>query len=314
VPRVVVATATGGPEVLAVVDEPTRPPDPGEAVVAIRAAGVNPVDVKRYGGSYGNPQEFPMRLGFELAGVVVAVGDRTEAADGPLAVADEVIGYRVQGAYADELVTPGFSLVHKPSTLDWASAAGLMLAGATAVHALDATEVGEGSTVLVHAAAGAVGLMAVQLARIRGARVVGTASERNHALLRELGAEPVAYGAGLLDRVRAVAPQGFDAVVDAVGSGEALDVSLAVTSSPAHVAELVVTPRARESGVLLLGGAPGADPGTEIRDRARPVLAALAGEGRLHMPVAGTYPLEGAAEAHRAILGAHPVGKIVLVP
>jgi NADPH:quinone reductase-like Zn-dependent oxidoreductase len=227
---------------------------------------------------------------------------------------DEVVLYRVLGAYADVLTVPATAAVPKPPSLPWPAAAGLMLAGATGVHALTAVGAGPGETVLVHAAAGAVGLMTVQLARLRGVRVVGTASERHHDLLRGYGAEPVTYGPGLADRVRAVAPDGIAAAVDAAGTDEALDVSLDLVGDPSRIAELVVTGRARESGVLLLGGADGADPGTELRDAARLELARLAGSGEIEVLVAGTYPLSEAAQAHRAIVGRHAVGKIAIVP
>ena len=222
--------------------------------------------------------------------------------------------FRVVGAYADVLTVPAATAVPKPPALSWPAAAGLMLAGTTAVHALAAVEAAKGDTVLVHAAAGAVGLMLVQLARLRGIRVVGTASERHHDLLRRYGAEPVTYGPGLADRVRAVAPDGVAAAVDAAGTDEALDVSLELVGDPSRVAELVVTQRARDAGVLLLGGAVGADPGLEIRDAARLELARLAGAGELEVLVAGTYPLADVAQAHTAIAGRHPVGKFALVP
>ena len=227
---------------------------------------------------------------------------------------DEVVLFRVVGAYADVLTVPAATAVPKPPPLSWPAAAGLMLAGTTAVHALAAVEAAQGDTVLVHAAAGAVGLMLVQLARLRGIRVVGTASERHHDLLRRYGAEPVTYGPGLADRVRAVAPDGVAAAVDAAGTDEALDVSLELVGDPSRVAELVVTQRARDAGVLLLGGAVGADPGLEIRDAARLELARLAGAGELEVLVAGTFPLADVAQAHTAIAGRHPVGKIALVP
>ena len=132
-----------------------------------------------------------------------------------------------------------------------------MLSGATAVHALTATAVGEGDTVLIHGGAGGVGLYAVQLARLRGARVVATASEGSHGLLRDLGAEPVVYGDGLLDRVRALAPDGVDAALDLVGTDEAVDVSLALVPDRARVTTIAAFARGPQEGVLLPGG-PGA--------------------------------------------------------
>ena len=254
-----------------------------------------------------------MPLGFEAAGVVTAVG--ADAADdrGPLAVGDEVIAFRVSGAYAADLVVSDTALTRKPAGLGWAEASGLLLAGATAVHTLTATSVAEGDTVLVHGAAGGVGLYAVQLAALRGARVIGTANPRNHGLLRELGAEPVAYGEGLLDRVRALAPDGVDVALDLVGSDEAMDVSLALVADRGRIASIANFQRGPSEGIRLLGGGPGADPGDDVRMAARPELARLAGEGRLRVVVAATYPLDEAADANRAIATGHTTGKIALL-
>ena len=211
------ATAYGGPEVLTVTDETVGEPGRGEARIAVRASGVNPVDYKSYSGAFGrDPSRLPLRLGSEAAGVITAVGPDAAGPAGPLAVGDEVIAYRAPGAYAAELLAPAQSLVPRPAGLDWPQAAGLMLTGVTAWHALAVTDVHEGDTMLVHGGAGGVGVMAIQLATVRGARVVATASPANHDLLRELGAVPVSYGNGLADRVRAAAPQGVSVAVDTV--------------------------------------------------------------------------------------------------
>ena len=308
--RVVLATAYGGPEVLTVADRPVSAPGPGEARVEVRAAGVNPADWKSYTGAFGtDPAQLPRRLGFEVSGVVTAVGP-----DVALSVGDEVIGFRVSGGYAAEIVVQATALVPKPASLGWEPAAGLMLAGATAVHALTATGVGEGDTVLVHGAAGGVGLMAVQLAALRGARVVGTVGGDGADLVRRLGAEPVRYGAGLADRVRAVAPDGVDAALDLVGTDEAVDVSLELVADRHRIATIAAFGRAAADGIRALGGGPGADPGTELRDAARAELAALAGAGRLEVVVAGSFPLEEVAAAHRQGMAGHTHGKLVLLP
>src|SRR6202050_51613 len=226
---VVIATAYGGPAVLEIANQGPGEPGPGQALIEIRAAGVNAIDAKVYSGAFGtDPARLPLRLGSEASGVVAATGPGASGPAGPLGgggegVGDEVIAYRAPGAYAEELVVPASALVPKPDTLDWAQAAGLMVAGATAWHLLSATGVGAGDTVLIHGAAGGVGVMAVQLALDRGATVVATASPANHDFLRELGATPVEYGAGLMDRVAAAAPGGVDAGLDLVGTDEALD-------------------------------------------------------------------------------------------
>lgn len=313
--RTVVATALGGPEVLAVTETPVAPPGPGEVLISVRAAGTNPIDYKLYSGAMGrDPAWLPMRLGFEVAGVVTEVADGTEGPLGRIGVGDEVVGYPVPGGYAADVVAPAASVIPKPPALSFEQASGMMLTGVTATHALSVTRVGAGDTVLVHGAAGGVGLTAVQLAVVAGARVIGTASPGAHALLRELGAEPVTYGAGLEERVRALAPGGLDAAVDAVGGDEALDTSLALVADHGRIVTLLASRRAFDAGIKVVGGAPGADPGTEIRTAARPELARLAGEGKLRVLVAATYPLAEAAAAHRALAAGHTRGKIVLLP
>jgi NADPH:quinone reductase-like Zn-dependent oxidoreductase len=312
---VVIAPGYGDPEVLTVVEEAVAEPGPGEARIEVRAAGVNPVDVKSYSGAYGtDPGRLPIRPGAEAAGVVTAVGPGTTGPAGPVQAGDEVIVFRAPGAYASDLVVPAQTVIPKPATLDWPQAAGLMLTGVTAWHLLTATAVTAGDTVLVHGGSGGVGLMAVQLAVLRGARVVATASPARHDLLRDLGALPVAYGPGLAGRVRAAAPGGVGAALDLVGTDEAWDVSMALVADKARVATIVAFARGLQAGIKVLGGAPGADPGTEIRERARLDLARLAQDGKLRVIVSQTFPLADAAAAHSAILDGHTTGKIALIP
>lgn len=313
-PRVVVATAYGGPEVLTVEEQPVAAPGPGEVVLEVRAAGVNPIDWKLYSGAMGaDPAALPRRVGFEAAGVVVAVGPGAEGPAGPVTAGDEVVAFRVTGAYAEQLVVPAGAVVPKPAELSFAQAGGLMLAGATAVHLLEATRVAAGDVVLVHAAAGGVGRLLVQLARLRGARVIGTARGRNHDPLRALGVEPVAYGDGLEARVRELAPDGVDVALDCVGTDEALDVSLALVADRDRIATIANAARGTREHVKVLGGGPGGDPGTEVRDAARPTLTALAARGELDVLVT-PFPLADVADVHREARRGHAQGKLVLVP
>jgi NADPH:quinone reductase len=313
-PSAVIATAFGGPEVLSVVEEPLAEPGPGQARIAVRAAGVNPVDYKSYSGAFGaDPGRLPIRLGSEAAGVVTATGQDVAGPAGPVAVGDEVIAYRAPGAYATDLVVPAAALVPKPAALDWAQAAGLMVTGVTAWHLLTVTDVHEGDTVLIHGGAGGVGLMALQLAAGRRATAVVTASPARHGFLRDLGAVPVAYGPGLAGRVRAAAPGGVDAALDLVGTDEALDVSLELVADRARIATIAGFARGFQEGIKVLGGAPGADPGTEIRDAARLKLTRLAQDRALRVFVTQTFPLALAADAHRASMTGHTTGKIALI-
>lgn len=311
----VVASAYGGPEVLSVIDVAVPEPGPGQVRVAVRAAGVNPFDYKVYSGAFGtDPAKLPLRLGSEAAGVVTAVGADATGPAGPVRVGDEVIVYRASGAYAAELVVPASSVVPKPAGLSWEQAGGLMVAGVTAVHVLEAVGLGEGETVLVHGAAGGVGLVAVQLAAARGATVIATASPAKHELLRELGAVPVAYGPGLADRVRAAAPEGIHAAADLVGTDEAVDVSVELVADRSRIATIAGFERGARAGIKLLGGGPGADPGTAIRQAARLQLTEAVAAGRLRVLVASSHPLREAAAAHRESMAGHTTGKIVLVP
>lgn len=144
--------------------------------------------------------------------------------------------------------------------------------------------------------------------------MIATARESNHEFLRSLGAVPVTYGAGLLERVRAVAPDGVDAAIDGVGTPEALEVSLSVVKDPPRFATIVGSAAARDAGVKILGGGPGADPGTEIREQARLELVDRVAAGTLQVFVARSYPLAQVADAHREVMAGHVRGKVVLVP
>lgn len=315
----VVAAGYGGPENLSVVESAVGGAadalGPGEVLLDVRAAGVNPFDAKIYSGTMGvDPARLPIPLGAEAAGVVVAVGPGAVGPMGEVNPGDEVIAYPTSGAYASHLVVRSAALVPKPAVLSWEQAAGLMLAGTTAAHALAVAHPDAGETVLIHGAAGGVGLAAVQLAVARGVRVIATAAPANHDLLREWGAVPVAYGEGLLDRVRSAASGGVDAAVDTVGTDEAVDVSVELVPDRSRVVTIASFGYGAERGIVRIGGGPGADPGTKIRDEARLELVRMVGEGTLRVLVAATFPLKDAAEAHRTVMGRHAPGKIILVP
>ncbi|MFI6132067.1 NADP-dependent oxidoreductase [Micromonospora sp. NPDC051141] len=297
----------GPADLLTVRELPTPPVGPDTVLVRVRAAGVNPVDWKVRAGHLAGafPTHFPLVPGWDAAGVVEAVGPAVSG----FAVGDEVIGYvrrdDVQhGTYAELVPAPERCLADKPVRASWPQAAGLPLAGLTAYQALQLARTGAGDTVLVHGAAGGVGHLAVQVARALGAdRVIGTASEANHDFVRSLGAEPVSYGDGLPDRVRAVAPDGVDVVLDLFG-GDALDASaeligrpgrLVSTADPEHVTRL--------GGTYVFVKPSSADLG---------VLAGLVDAGRLTVHVARTFPLAEAAEAQRLVEAGHVRGKVVL--
>lgn len=297
----------GGPEVLAAVELPTPKIGPDGVLVRAKTAGVNPVDWKVRQGYLdgGFPSHFPLVPGWDVAGVVAAVGPAVTA----YAVGDEVLGYvrrdHIQhGTYAELVPAPERALAPKPPEVGWVEAGALPLAGLTAYQTLIAAHVGEGDTVLVNAAAGGVGHLAVQLARILGAeRVIGTAGEANHQFLRGLGVDPVAYGDGLVDRVRALAPDGVDAALDFVG-GPALDASAELVSEPTRLVSIVDPDAVKKAGGAYVFVRP---------DTAE--LASLAGfvrDGRLTVHIAQTYPLAGAAQAQVLVQDGHVRGKVVL--
>jgi NADPH:quinone reductase-like Zn-dependent oxidoreductase len=308
--RTVVAEGYGGPEVLALQDIQLPAPSQGQVLVDVRAAGTNPIDYKLYSGEMGrDPAKLPMPVGMEVAGVVAEITPGAAGYTGPLTVGDEVIVTNISAGYADQVLAMAADVGHKPASLSFEQAAGLLLAGGTAWHLLTKTQVGTGDTVLIHGASGGVGLMAVQLAVARGAKVIATASPARHDQLRGYGAEPVAYGNGLADRVRAIGP--VDAALDLVGTDEALDTSVELVADRGRIATIAGLARAGELGIAALTGADG---GQAIRDASRVELIDLAAAGALDVTVDRAFPLDEAAEAHRHLQTGHARGKVVVVP
>ncbi|OAA20848.1 Zn-dependent oxidoreductase, NADPH:quinone reductase [Frankia sp. EI5c] len=294
--------APGPPEALRLVELRRPEPAPGELRVRVRAAGVQPVDLAiREGRMPPAVDASPLVPGNEFAGVVDELGPWVTG----FAVGDEVLGFRVLGCYAEYVVVPADQVVRRPAGLPWEIAGGLSGAGQTAHTAVEVLRLTAGDTVLIHAAAGAVGTVAVQLARLAGATVIGTASPANHDYLRSLGAVPVSYGSGLVDRVRAVAPGGVDASLDAAGA-DGLRAAVELVGDRDRIATIVAFELAAQLGVRWL---------RSQRSAAR--LAALVDlyvRGRLRVQLRHAYPLERAADAHRDVGTGHGRGKVVLTP
>jgi NADPH:quinone reductase-like Zn-dependent oxidoreductase len=295
----------GSVDDLALVDLPEPKVAPSEVLIRVRAAGVNPVDWKLAAGGLDAIMEadFPLIPGWDVAGVVEAVGPDAHEYE----VGDEVYGYARKdwaknGTYAELVSASVRMLAPKPTSLSWQEAAGVPLAGLTAHQSVRRAGVGSGDTVLIHAAAGGVGAFGVQIAVARGARVIGTASERNHDFLRSLGAEPVVYGDGLVDRVRALAPEGVDAVLDFVGGGAAGE-SLPLSGDAKRIVS-IADPDVRELGGHWLWVRPDSEDLAE--------LARMADDGRLSVHVEREFPLSEAAEAWRLSQAGRTRGKIVL--
>jgi NADPH:quinone reductase-like Zn-dependent oxidoreductase len=291
----------GDPDVLRVADVEAPHAGPGQIRIAVRAASINPIDWKKRSGMFAEqmPLELPYVLGNDASGVVDEVGDGVDA----VSVGDEVFGFTAggHGGNAEEAVLDRWAA--KPPELSFEEAAGYPVAVETAARVLDL--LGDGETVVINGAAGGVGTAAVQLARERGLRVIGTAGERNHDYLRSLGAEPTTYGDGLAERVRALG--GADLAFDAVGFG-ALPALIEITGGPEKVVT-IADYSAPQYGVRVTGG--GSDPRA---DYALADAATLAAAGRFSVPVSGTFSFADAAAAHRESEAGHVRGKLVLVP
>ncbi|NIH79076.1 NADP-dependent oxidoreductase [Amycolatopsis viridis] len=294
-------TEPGGPEVLRTMDLPDPQAGPGQVRVRVRAAGVQPFDAAVRAGwapPTATDLSWPRVPGNEFAGVVDQVGDGAG-----WSVGDEVLGFNVLRCYAEYVVVGADQITAKPANMPWTVAGGFTAGTQTAYLALRQLGVGQGDTVLIHAAAGSVGTAAVQLARRWGASVIGTASEANQEYVSSLGATPVVYGEGLADRVRALAPGGVHAVLDGAG-GDALDLSLTLVKERQRVITLVDHGRAGSLGVQLVRG--------ERTPERLAEVAAMYARGELSFLVRRTYALDEAAEAHREIETGHGRGKVVL--
>ncbi|GAA1704434.1 NADP-dependent oxidoreductase [Microbacterium sediminicola] len=301
----------GGIDALELVEVEVPEPAPGQVTIALSAVGVNPSDYKTLGGGWNADESLlPLPVGQEAVGVIAAVGADTEIATGPVAVGDRVVAFKITGAFAELVTVSAADVFALPDTVEDVEAAGLLHVGVVAAELLALSGATEGQTLLVHGASGSVGVLVVQLARRAGIRVIGTASEANQGKIREFGAEPVVYGEGLADRVRALAPEGVDAAVDAVGSDESLPVSLELVGDPSRVATLAPGPAAKEAGVKISAGMMPAS--IQFRMPQRAVILDLAARGDLVLPIARTFPLAEAKEALRFVSSGHPGGKVVL--
>lgn len=294
--------AFGGPEVLELLDVPTPVAGPGEVLIRVKAAGTQPTDcaVRTGWNPPGVTITFPHITGGDFAGVVDRLGEGVTG----LSVGDEVLGYRLQGTYAEYLAVPAEQVVAKPAGVPWEVAGSLSASGQTAHTVLEDLKVSAGETVLINGASGGVGTIAVQLAVLRGAKVIATGREDNHAYLRELGAIPVTYGEGLADRVRALAPEGVDAALD-TASAEGLRVAAELVEDKDRVGTIFAYGVHEELGVRWLNSRRNAQRLAE--------LAALVDSGKLRVHVRRTLPLARAAEAHRELETGHGRGKIVLL-
>ena len=304
-PRAVRFDRYGGIDVLNVVEVPAPVPGPGQLLVRVRDAGINPGEAKIREGLLDErwPATFPSGQGSDLAGVVEVVG---EGVDG-WAVGDEVIGFTDNRASQAELVVvEAEHVTARPAGVPWPVAGALFVAGTTAYAAVRAVSAGAGDTVVVAGAAGGVGSITVQLAILAGATVIGLASEGNHAWLKGLGVIPVSYGDGVGERIAAAASGGVDAFIDLAGGYVQLALDLGV--DPGRLDPVVDFGAGQTYGVKTEGTAAAANAGVLAE------LAKLIDEGRLDVPIARVYPLDQVREAFRELEHGHTRGKIVLEP
>lgn len=291
----------GGPEVLEIVDLPEPHPGPGQIRIVVHAAGINATEWKLRKGLLSFGAGLPQTTGRDVAGVVDKVGASVK----DVAVGDRVFGVSDDGSGAAELALLTYR-APIPSSLGFVDAAGLPVALETATRSLDELRVGSGITLLINGAAGGIGSTAVQLAVARGARVIGTARTANHDYLQLLGAEPVTYGEGMAERVRALAPDGVDTALDVAGSG-VLPELIDLAGGPQNVVTLADIDGARRHEVRISNGFHG------HAFHALREIGALIEAGRFWLPVDRTYPLHKISEAHRVSEHGHVRGRLVLV-
>ena len=300
--RAAVFDRFGPPEVLRIAGLPDPEPGPGQVRVRVRAAGVQPFDVRvRRGEMPWAKVTFPQTIGQEYSGVIDRLGEGTDGRG--FAVGDAVLGSTMLAGHASLVVVPLTDVVRKPDHLDFPTAAGLVAAAQTASGALRELAVGPADVLLMHAAAGGVGTVAVQLARLAGATVIGTASPENHDYLRQIGAVPVTYGKDLPQAVRAIAVKLPTVALDAAG-GDAVAQSVALGIPLDRIGTIADDKAAADFGARVVRA--GRDPARLAE------VVALAARGVVTMPIRA-YPLAEVAEAHAAVEARHGRGKVVLI-
>ena len=299
----------GGSEVLEVVEVDDRPPGTSEVRVRVVTAGLNPGEIAIREGAMESayPSRFsrgegPEGQGSDFAGVIVEVGDRVDG----VSVGDPVIGFSDgRNAQGESITIAADRVIPKPHGVSWDVAGSLFVAGTTARACVDAVRIRRGDTVVVAGAAGGVGIIATQLAVLGGAAVVATASKQNHAFLESIGAIPVEYGKGLVDRIRAIVPDGVDAFIDTHGDGN-VEAAVKLGVDRDRINTIIDWPARKKFGVR------GDGMSTVAPREALIDLARLIGNGELVLPIEATYPLDQVRAAYERLAKRHGLGKIVL--
>lgn len=295
----------GGIDVLNVQDVPTPEPGPGQVLVQVKAAGINPGEGKIRSGALHSrfPATFPSGEGSDLAGIVARTGPGVTG----FSVGDEVIGYTDNRAsHAEYVIVEEENLTPRPAGVPWDVAGSLFVVGATAYAAVRAVAAAAGDTVVVAGAAGGVGSIAVQLARLAGASVIGLAGETNHVWLAEHGVVPVSYGDGVAERIKAATPR-VDALIDTQG-GDYVQLALDLGVRPSRIDTIVNFAAVADHGVKAEGSAAGASAAVLAE------LAGLVAARKLEIPIAATFPLSQVRDAYTELERGHTRGKIVLIP
>ncbi|MCK8468195.1 NADP-dependent oxidoreductase [Microbacterium sp. KSW4-16] len=312
--RAIVYTEIGSPDVLHLIEIPDPVAARGEVVVRIEAAGVNPIDAKLRGGKRPSPPiTEPRPVGFDGAGVIEVLGEGVD----DLRVGDRVAIRDGHGTYASALAVPAENLAPLPDAVTMAEGAAIGIPAGTAYQALRSLDVVDGDVLLVHGGSGAVGQAAVQFAVAWGATVIATGSPARHDQLRELGALPVAYGDGLIDRIRDAAPSAVTVVLDCAGTDEAIETSLALVSDRDRIATIVRGPDAASFGIRAFSGGspvPLTDQELAWRAEALPQTIALLETGDFTAELGQQLPLAEAVRAHELLESGAASGKIILVP
>jgi NADPH:quinone reductase-like Zn-dependent oxidoreductase len=292
----------GSPDVLQIMEFETPTAGPGQVRVRIKAAGIQPFDTAVRSTGWVPPGleiRYPQILGNEFAGVIDQVGIGVT----DFSIGNEVLGWALLACYAEYVVVNVNQIVPKPQNMSWEEAGALTASGQTAHTAIEALGVHKGDTVLIHAAAGGVGTIAVQLALTWGATVIGTASDCNHDYLRSLGAIPVTYGHGLVERVHALAPNGVNVAFDAAGE-DALLASVELVKNKNRIGTIVSFDLGQKLGVQIIRSKRSAGRLMELTE--------LYSQGKLNIHIRKSFSLHQAADAHREMETGHGQGKIVL--
>ncbi|MFZ0668663.1 MAG: NADP-dependent oxidoreductase [Acidimicrobiales bacterium] len=296
----------GDRDVLYIADVEMPKPQPGEAVVRVKAAGINPGEAAIRKGALESlfPATFPSGEGSDLAGVVSDVGGSVTE----FAVGDEVLGWSwKRSSHAEYVSVPVTQLIRKPPALSWEVAGSLYVVGCTAYAAVRAVSPQPGETVAVSAAAGGVGSVVVQLLKTKEVTVLGIASESNDEWLRSHGATPIAYGEGIKERLVAAAPNGIDAFIDLFGP-QYVQLAFDLGIEPTRIETIISRDKALELGAKVEGSGDAST--TEVLTE----MAELVASGQIEIPIAATYPLEQVRDAYEELEARHTHGKIVLIP